>query len=175
MKFVANSFLLKEGSVEYLNPAEAHNSPLAQKLFAFDGVDSVFIAANFITINKKLAYDWFDLMPVFREFIRGYLESGEKLFIGPSGQKADDKIEQTVTANKVESKIIEMLDEYVKPAVEGDGGAIHFKSFDDGKLTLILKGACSGCPSSMVTLKAGIERLLKQFIPEVQEVVAEEQ
>ena len=67
------------------------------------------------------------------------------------------------------------LDEYVKPAVEGDGGAIHFKSFEDGKLTLILKGACSGCPSSLVTLKGGIERLLKQFIPEVQEVVAEEQ
>ena len=177
MKFVANSFLLKEGSVEYLNILEARNSPLAQKLFAFDGVASVFIAANFVTINKKPKYDWYDLMPILREFIKGYIESGVKVFAGPSGQKADEKIEQTTTTNKVESKIIEMLDEYVKPAVEGDGGAIHFKSFDenDGKLTLVLKGACSGCPSSMVTLKAGIERLLKQYIPEVQEVVAEEQ
>jgi Fe-S cluster biogenesis protein NfuA len=175
MKFVANSMLLLEGSVEYLNVEGAQNCPLAVQLFSFDGVASVFIAGNFITVNKKREYDWTDLMPILREFVRGYLASGEKVFLGPSGQKADDKIEQTATANKVESKIIEMLDEYVKPAVEGDGGAIHFKSFDDGKLTLILKGACSGCPSSMVTLKSGIERLLKQFIPEVQEVVAEEQ
>jgi Fe-S cluster biogenesis protein NfuA len=175
MKFVANSMLLLEGSVEYLSVEDAKNSPLATQLFSFGGVASVFIAANFITVNKKQKYDWFDLIPILREFIKSYLDSGEKVFIGPSGQKADDKIEQTTTTNKVESKIIEMLDEYVRPAVEGDGGAIHFKSFDDGKLTLILKGACSGCPSSMVTLKAGIERLLKQFIPEVKEVVAEEQ
>jgi Fe-S cluster biogenesis protein NfuA len=114
-------------------------------------------------------------MPILREYVKGFLESEEKVFIGPSAQKADEKIEKTATTNKIESKIIEMLDEYVKPAVEGDGGAIHFKSFEQGKLTLILKGACSGCPSSLVTLKAGIERLLKQFIPEVEEVVAEEQ
>jgi len=110
MKFVANSFLLKEGSVEYLNVEEAKNSPLAQQLFSFDGVVSVFIASNFITVNKKQQYDWFDLMPILREFIKGFLESGEKIFIGPSGQKADEKIEKTITSNKIESKIIEMLD-----------------------------------------------------------------
>jgi NFU1 iron-sulfur cluster scaffold homolog, mitochondrial len=175
MKFVANSMLVAEGSVEYSNAEEAKNCPLAVQLFSFDGVASVFLSANFITVNKKPQFDWFDLMPILREFIKGYIESGEKVFTGPSGQKADENIAQTTTSNKVESKIIEMLDEYVKPAVEGDGGAIHFKSFEEGKLTLILKGACSGCPSSSVTLKAGIERLLKQFIPEVQEVVAEEQ
>jgi Fe-S cluster biogenesis protein NfuA len=175
MKFVANSMLVAEGSVEYTNAEEAKNCPLAVQLFSFDGVASVFLAANFVTINKKSQYDWYELMPILREFIKGFLESGEKVFVGPSGQKADESIEQTATANKVESKIIEMLEEYVKPAVEGDGGAIHFKSFEEGKLTLILKGACSGCPSSTVTLKAGIERLLKQYIPEVQEVVAEEQ
>jgi NFU1 iron-sulfur cluster scaffold homolog, mitochondrial len=175
MKFVANSMLVAEGSVEYANAEEAKNAPFAQQLFSFDGVASVFIASNFVTVNKKSQFEWFDLMPILRGFIKSYIESGEPLFIGPSGQKADEKIEQTVTLNKVESKIIEMLDEYVKTAVEGDCGAIHFKSFNEGKLTLILKGACSGCPSSMVTLKAGIERLLKQFIPEVQEVVAEEQ
>jgi Fe-S cluster biogenesis protein NfuA len=175
MKFVVNRFLLEEGSIEYLNKDQAKNSPLAQNLFAFDGVASVFIAANFVTVNKKPRYDWYDLMPILREYVKGFLESEEKVFIGPSAQKADEKIEKTATTNKIESKIIEMLDEYVKPAVEGDGGAIHFKSFEQGKLTLILKGACSGCPSSLVTLKAGIERLLKQFIPEVEEVVAEEQ
>jgi NFU1 iron-sulfur cluster scaffold homolog, mitochondrial len=175
MKFVADRMLLIEGSVEYMNAEEAKNCPLAMQLFSFDGVTSVFIAANFITVNKKPQMDWYDLMPILREFIKSFIESGESIFIGPTGQKADEKIEQTVTSNKIESKIIEMLDEYIKPAVEGDGGAIHFKSFEAGKVTLILKGACSGCPSSTVTLKAGIERLLKQFIPEVQEVVAEEQ
>jgi Fe-S cluster biogenesis protein NfuA len=175
MKFVANSMLVAEGSVEYANAEEAKNCPLAVQLFSFDGVASVFLAANFVTVNKKPDYDWYELMPILREFIKGFLASGEKVFVGPSGQKADENIEQTASTNKVESKIIEMLDEYVKPAVEGDGGAIHFKSFEEGKLTLILKGACSGCPSSSVTLKAGIERLLKQFIPEVQKVVAEEQ
>jgi Fe-S cluster biogenesis protein NfuA len=175
MKFVSSIFLLEEGSVEYLTVDAAKNSPLAQQLFAFDGVASVFITANFITINKKPNYDWFDLMPILREFIKSFLESDEKIFVGPQEQKADESIEKTVSATKVESKIIELLDEYIKPAVEGDGGAIHFKSFEEGKLTVVLKGSCSGCPSSTVTLKGGIERLLKQFIPEVQEVVAEEQ
>ena len=175
MKFVANSMLVKEGSVEYLSVTETKNCPLAKQLFAFDGVASVFLASNFVTVNKKPRYDWYDLMPIMREFIKNYLVTNDSVFTGPSSQKADEAIEQTVTSNKVESKIIEMLDEYVKPAVEGDGGAIHFKSFEDGKLTLILKGACSGCPSSLVTLKGGIERLMKQYIPEVQEVVAEEQ
>jgi len=175
LKFVANRFLLDEGSVEYLSVEEAKNCPLAAQLFAFDGVASVFIASNFITITKKPSYDWQDLMPLFREFIKVFLETGEPIFTGPMWQKADEKIEKTVTTEKIESKIVEMLDEYIKPAVEGDGGAIHFKSFEDGKVTLVLKGACSGCPSSLVTLKGGIERLLKQFIPEVQEVVAEEQ
>src|SRR5437868_2563546 len=114
MKFVANTILLENGSVEYLSDAEANDSPLAQQLFNFDGVASVFIAANFVTVNKKPDYDWYDLMPILREFFKGFLESGEKIFMGPSGQKADEKIEKTVTANKVESKIIEMLDEYVK-------------------------------------------------------------
>ena len=175
MKFVANRFLLEEGSVDYVNAEEAKNCPLAEQLFAFDGVHSVFVAANFVTVNKKPKYEWDDLIPILREFIRTFLESGEKIFTGPQWQKADETMEKSITTGMVESRIVELLDEYVKPAVEGDGGAIHFKSFEDGKLTVILKGACSGCPSSLVTLKAGIERLLKQFIPEVQEVVAEEQ
>ena len=82
-------------------------------------------------------------------------------------------MERTQSASAIETKIIETLDEFVKPAVEQDGGAIHFKSFEDGIVTLILKGSCSGCPSSAITLKNGIENLLKQLIPEVKEVVAE--
>lgn len=173
MKFVVSRFLLQEGSVEYPTKESAANSPLAAQLFGFTGVSSVFITANFITVNKKPDIEWHDITNILREFIRGYIQSGEAIFTGPLEQKADPKIEQTKTASALESKIIEMLDEYVRPAVEGDGGAIHFKSFDNGVVTLVLKGSCSGCPSSTVTLKGGIENLLKRMIPEVTGVVAE--
>jgi Fe-S cluster biogenesis protein NfuA len=173
MKFVVSKYLLEEGSVEYATKESATNCPLATQLFSFTGVSSVFIAANFVTVTKKADIDWYDITGILREFIRGYIESGEKVFTGAVEQKADPAIEQTQSSSKVESKIIEMLEEYVKPAVEQDGGAIHFKSFNDGVVTLILKGSCSGCPSSTVTLKGGIENLLKRMIPEVTEVVAE--
>ncbi len=175
MKFVVNKYLLKEGSVEYLDKEQAVNCPLALQLFDFSGVTSVFITSNFVTITKDANIDWFDITTILREFIKGYLESGEPVFTGEQGQKADPGIERTHTASAIETRIVEMLEEYVKPAVEGDGGAIHFKSFEKGVVTLILKGSCSGCPSSTLTLKGGIENLLKRMIPEVQEVVAEAQ
>jgi len=175
LKFVVNIFLLESGSVEYLNKEQATNCPLALQLFDFSGVASVFITSNFVTITKKTDIDWFDITSILREFIKSFLESGEKVFTGEKGQKADPSIERTTTASAIETKIVETLEEYVKPAVEQDGGAIHFKSFDNGVVTLILKGSCSGCPSSVLTLKSGIENLLKQLIPEVHEVVAEAQ
>ena len=174
LKFVATRFLLDEGSVEYLNPEQAVNCPLARDLFKFDGVSSVFITSNFVTVNKKPTIDWYELMPILREFIKGYLQSGEKVFTGPQWQKTAEAVEQKAESADLEEKIIQTLEEYVKPAVEQDGGAIHFKSYESGKVTVVLKGSCSGCPSSMVTLKGGIERLLQQLVPEVKEVVAEE-
>ena len=175
LKFVANIFLLEEGSVEYLSKDQAVNCPLALQLFDFSGVASVFITANFVTVTKKSDVAWEDITAILREFIKNYLASGEKVFIGNKIQRADPSIEQTQTASAIETKIVEALEEYVKPAVEQDGGAIHFKSFKEGVVTLILKGSCSGCPSSVITLKSGIENLLKRLIPEVEEVVAEAQ
>lgn len=173
MKFVANRFLLEEGSVEYLNKDQAKECPIAISLFTFSGISSVFITTNFITLTKDSSVSWDDLIPILREFIKSYLEGGQPLFTGPQIKKADESIERTHSNSAIETKIIETLEEYVKPAVEGDGGAIHFKSFEDGKVTLILKGSCSGCPSSAITLKNGIETLLRQLIPEVTEVIAE--
>jgi Fe-S cluster biogenesis protein NfuA len=99
------------------------------------------------------------------------------VFTGPSWQKSHEIVNELPVMDSgdgtIEQQIVNALDEYVRPAVEQDGGAIHFKSFNDGVVTLVLKGSCSGCPSSMVTLKSGIERLLTQLIPEVEEVVAE--
>jgi hypothetical protein len=173
MKFVANVYLLEEGSVEYLSRETANHSPIAQQLFGFSGISSVFITSNFITLTKSSDVDWFELNPILREFIKSYLESGAPLFSGPTEQVSDDTISRTATMNPVETRIIEMLEEYVKPAVEQDGGAIHFKSFENGVVTVVMKGSCSGCPSSTVTLKNGIEALLKNLVPEVSEVIAE--
>lgn len=173
MKFVANCYLLESGSVEFTDRNQATNCPLASRLFEFSGISSVFIASNFITLTKNSAVDWFDMNGILREFIKTYLESDQPVFIGPAEQVADSSIARTATMNAIETRIIETLEEYVRPAVEQDGGAIHFKSFEDGKVTVVLKGSCSGCPSSSVTLKTGIETLLKNLIPEVQEVVAE--
>ncbi|MBP6334117.1 MAG: NifU family protein [Bacteroidia bacterium] len=172
MKFVLNNYILQEGSVEYTNPAQATNSPLAKQLFTFSGISSVFITANFITLSKNSDVDWYELIPILREYIKNYFQNGEVVFTGPTEQIADPTIDRTKTASALETKIIETLDEFVKPAVEQDGGAIHFKSFEAGVVTVVMKGSCSGCPSSTLTLKSGIENLLKQLIPEVNEVVA---
>jgi Fe-S cluster biogenesis protein NfuA len=186
MKFVANINLLEGGVVEYHSKEQANNCPMAFQLFDFSGVKSVFITSNFVTITKEPAIDWFDVSNILREFIRGFLMSDEKLFLSnpfesdviknnppPARQPLPEGSAATASAHEIEEKIKSMLEEYVKPAVESDGGAIFFKSFEDGVVTLSLKGSCSGCPSSTITLKAGIENLLKKMVPGVTEVVAD--
>ena len=173
MKFVANKLLYPGKSIDFQSEDTASPSPLAKQLFAFSGVVGVFISSNFVTLTKAGDLDWYELIPIIRTFLKSYLESGDPVFTGPREQVADETIARTKTSSALETKIIEALDEYVRPAVEQDGGAIHFKSFEDGIVTVVMKGYCSGCPSSTVTLKSGIERLLKQLIPEVSEVVAE--
>ncbi len=183
MKFVCNLLLMKDGSVTYNRPSEASACPLAAQLFSFTGVKSVFIATNFITITKPDDIDWFEITNILREFIRGYLMSGERVFVSDpmlqqdainAAVKTDNQDSQQARENSaVEAQIMQMLDEFVKPAVEQDGGAIHFRSFNEGIVTVVLKGSCSGCPSSTVTLKSGIENLLKQMVPEVKGVIAE--
>jgi Fe-S cluster biogenesis protein NfuA len=192
LKFVADVMLLEGGTVEYQSPEEAIHCPLARQLFGFSGVTRVFITSNFITINKSADLDWFDITNILREFIRGFLMSEEPLFtqspfspdhipakttealheVTDTSVKAYPEEIATIADPEAEKKIMDLLDEYIRPAVEGDGGAIHFRSFVNGKVSVVLKGACSGCPSSTVTLKAGIENLLKQMVPGVLEVVA---
>ena len=181
MKFVANFMLIQKGVAEYENAEDASDSPLARQLFGFTGVKGVFISSNFITVTKLPDTDWYDIVNILREFIRGYLATGDPIFIGerePSetGTAQEEKPEVPVNGDDIpiEQKIQVMLNDYVRPAVEQDGGAIHFKSFNDGVVTVELKGSCSGCPSSTVTLKSGIENLLTRMLPEVKEVVAEQ-
>ena len=129
--------------------------------------------SNFITITKSEKFSWEEIKLDLRDFIKKYIEE-EKEIISKAKKQSSVKSESESESNNIDEKIKNILEEYIKPAVEQDGGAIDFESFDNGRVTVSLKGACSGCPSSTLTLKSGIENLLKRFIPEVKEVVAEE-
>ncbi len=176
MKFVANKLLYPGKSIEFQDEASAKASPLAMELFSFPFIKSVFIASNFITLTKTNdTEDWQDVIPSVKQFLREYLEEG-KLVVDDeqiAARKQESTNDISADDGDVVKRIKELLENYVKPAVEMDGGAIQFKSYEDGKVNLMLQGSCSGCPSSMITLKAGIEGMMKRMIPEVKEVVAE--
>jgi Fe-S cluster biogenesis protein NfuA len=179
MKFVANKYLLVSGeSVEFKNSAESKGySPLAEELFKFPFVNGVFIAANFVTITKTDNVPWDFITMELREFVKNWIAEGNDVLIQMPPEKPV-VVENTTTIavyepHEIDDAIRSLLDEYVRPAVESDGGAIDYRGFSEGKVTVVLKGSCSGCPSSTATLKGGIENLLKQHLPEVQEVVAE--
>jgi Fe-S cluster biogenesis protein NfuA len=174
MKFVANKLLYPGKSIDFPDVESSGPSPLAIELFGFPFLKSVFIASNFVTLTKTSETDWNDVIPSIRLFLKEWLEEGkpvinedEIVVTGTDGNSisADD--------DDVVKRIKELLENYVKPAVEMDGGAIQFKSYKEGIVNLMLQGSCSGCPSSMITLKAGIEGMMKRMIPEVKEVVAE--
>jgi len=132
---------------------------LAQELFTFPFVDRVFFASNFITITKKEDVEWLEIQGTLKEYIRKYLEAGK--FIIEVKDEPLSAEEETETIKKIKT----ILDEYIRPAVEQDGGAITYHSFNEGIVKVRLQGSCSGCPSSMVTLKAGIENLFTRMMP----------
>jgi NFU1 iron-sulfur cluster scaffold homolog, mitochondrial len=178
MKFVLNFELVPDGlSFDYpsleaaMEPGKA--SPLASDLFQFPHVKRVFIASNFITITKDDASAWEEVLYDTKQFIKIYFEENQPVF----EQETIDNNTLVVEANDTETvqKIKAVLDQYVRPAVESDGGAINFHSFDEasGAVKVLLQGSCSGCPSSTLTLKSGIENLLTRMVPSVKTVVAE--
>ncbi len=190
MKFVADR-LMVTGTYEFNDPDEVTGIPLLEKLFNFPFVTGLFISGNFISVTKNNLVEWGDVSGELREFIQNFLkenqwviddvkkslEEMEQAAEQGDGQQLEDIEEQfsREDLNEVELKIVDLLDEYVRPAVEQDGGAIVFKNFEPevGKLTVQMKGACNGCPSSTVTLKSGIEQLFHRMMPEVKEVVSE--
>ncbi|MEQ9229171.1 MAG: NifU family protein [Cyclobacteriaceae bacterium] len=173
LKFVANVMLIPEGvSRDYPDAESTKDAPLAALLFEkFSFVTRVFYMSNFITVTKDDATDWFEVKAHVQLAIKEHLENGQALLTEEISQP-DHAVSDEDT--DIEVKIKGILDEYIKPAVEMDGGAIAFHSFNEGKVKVTLQGSCSGCPSSTVTLKAGIENLLKRMVPEVTEVEAEE-
>jgi len=151
-----------------LPPGKALKNRLLRKSYSsFHLSTCVFFASNFVTITKFEGDSWDDLLPILKEFVKGAVESELKVHEEEQPEAGD--FEGTET----EVKIQQILNDYVRPAVEQDGGAISYKSYEAGVVTVELRGSCSGCPSSIVTLKAGIENLLKRMVPEVTEVVSE--
>lgn len=179
MKFVANRVLLESGLAEYTSFEDAKGSPLAMKLFGFPFITGVFIQYNFITLMKSDMVGWEDVVMELREFIRDYLNKGGAVVneLDAGNVRTAEEIAATQVhaepSSDLEEKIIAILDNEIAPAVAQDGGNITFKGYDNGRVSVVLRGACSGCPSSTVTLKNGIETLLKNRLPgEVSEVVA---
>jgi Fe-S cluster biogenesis protein NfuA len=156
-------------SFDFPDEESASNSPLALELFNFAAIERVFIASNFVTVTKKGDIPWEDIQQHIRDQIKNFLESGKQ----PISTQFDADPLFDENDSEVVKKIKGILDEYIRPAVEQDGGAIVFHSFQDGVVKVLLQGACSGCPSSTVTLKAGIENLLTRMLPEVKSVEAE--
>jgi Fe-S cluster biogenesis protein NfuA len=174
MKFVLNLVLTPEGKDFNFTPdAPLSQSPLAEALFQnFSWISQVFILNNFITITRNHDEDWYALIPEIKPFLTTYFSERKPIFAFASEADMEAATETLQGETETERQIIQLLDEYVKPAVEGDGGAISFRSFQEGVVHLELRGSCSGCPSSTLTLKQGIQNLLTRMVPEVKEVVA---
>ncbi|WP_323027169.1 NifU family protein [Gelidibacter japonicus] len=169
LKFVANRQLVAT-SYEFVSIEDAKYSPLATELFHLPFVKSVYFDENFISVTKYEVADWSEITTDLREFIRNYIESGKDIILADA-PKALNKTGSQVEANfadydDISKEIITILDEYVRPAVASDGGNIEFQSYDPAtkRVSVILQGACSGCPSSTYTLKNGIENMLKQML-----------
>lgn len=180
LKFVTNRMLYK-GTADFREEELAREwSPMGSALFDKPFVKGVYICNNFVTVTKEFNYEWTDIMLPLKEFIKEYIQE-DGVILNDGFEEAMAEIEAERGASyeysedeaEIVAKIKELIETYVKPAVETDGGNIEFKSFDEGIVTVVLQGSCSGCPSSTVTLKAGIEGMLKRMIPEVKEVVSE--
>lgn len=179
MKFVANRILLEHGLAEYTSFEEAKGSPMALALFKFPFVQGVFIQGNFITVQKNGMVGWQDVVLELREFVRDFLNGGGIVITElpdmkePTIQEATAMAGHAEPSSQLEEQIIAILEEEIRPAVAQDGGNITFKGLNDGVVSVVLRGACSGCPSSTITLKNGIETLLKNRLPgEIKKVVA---
>ena len=180
LKFVTNRMLFR-GTADFREEELAREwSPLGSALFDLPYVKGVYVSNNFVTVTKEFNYAWEDIMLKLKEFIKEYVTEG-KAIIDEGFEEAMAKVEAERGASyeysedeaEIVNKIKDLIETYVKPAVEMDGGNIEFKSFQQGIVTVILQGSCSGCPSATVTLKAGFEGMLKRMIPEVKEVVSE--
>lgn len=173
LKFVINRLLYPNDYAEFLSKEEAAEAPLALALFNIEHITQVFISKNFVSITKDDEVEWYELMYEVKNFLKSYLDSGAPIinaaYKKPERLHTNEVLEDDTD---VEAKIKAALDKYIKPSVELDGGHISFVKYEDDILTVQLQGSCNGCPSANVTLKQGIENILKKFVPTLKKVVS---
>ncbi|MEM6342269.1 MAG: NifU family protein [Bacteroidota bacterium] len=170
LKFVVGQILMAQGSADFPSVEETTEAPIARKLFDFKFVERVFIGQNFITITKGEDFQWEEIIPLVKDFLKAYFASGQEVITGTLAEES-----QAIPAgdeDELVGRIKEVLQNYVRPAVAQDGGDIIYDSFEEGTLKLRMQGSCSGCPSSTLTLKSGIEGLMSRMVPEVKVVEA---
>lgn len=170
LKFITSQLLLPKGSADFPTVKETEESPLARKLFDFAFVDGVFISSNFVTITKKDDFQWEEIIPMVKNFLKAFFASGQDVFTGTLAEVPEPEVNED--EDEVVTRIKSLLESHVRPGVAMDGGDIIYEEFSEGTLRLRLQGSCSGCPSSTITLKAGIEGLMTRMIPEVKTVEA---
>lgn len=170
LKFVVNVQLLEKGAASFTSKdASVGKSPLSEKLFDTEGVAGVMIGRNFVTLTKSEQGDWEKIYQSGMKIIKAHLQADEPVLTGDVGSAPQA---HEAASGEIETKIKQILDDEIRPAVAMDGGDITFDKFEDGVVYLFLQGSCSGCPSSTLTLKMGIETRLKELIPDIREVVA---
>ncbi len=169
LKFLPGQTVLEAGTADFPSSETAGTSPLATRIFAVTGVVAVFFGNDFVTVTKEDAVEWDHIKPAILGAVMEHYQSGQPAIEGPQ-DTASGHAEHTGEDAEIVNQIKELLDSRVRPAVAQDGGDITFHGFDRGVVYLHMQGACAGCPSSTLTLKMGIENLLRHYIPEVTEV-----
>ena len=165
LKFIPGKVVSNKGPIEITDKKNINNE-LVKNILSINGVTGIFLGEDFLSVNKKSEIEWHDLKHIIISYINEFYSSGNDLVI-------DDKSEENVSELKeIEKKIIKILETKIRPAVARDGGDIKFNKFENGIVEVKLQGSCSGCPSSVITLKNGVQNLLTHYIPEVKEVIA---
>ena len=165
LKFLPGKKVSNSGPYEITNKDETQNA-LVRNLLSINGVEGIFLGEDFISINKKEIIKWDEIKHIVISFINDFYSEGKEFVIDESLD------EQNSNLDELEQKIVKILDQKIRPAVARDGGDIKFKEFKDGVVKVQLQGSCSGCPSSTMTLKQGVQNLLCHYLPEVKEVIA---
>ena len=168
LKFLPGQTVMEQGTADFPNSDSAYSSPLAERLFALNGITGVFLGNDFVTVTKQDSIDWEHIKPSILGAIMDHFHSGAPVIDGE--QTGSVHAEHSGEDTEIVGQIKELLDSRVRPAVAQDGGDITFHGFERGVVYLQMQGACAGCPSSTMTLKMGIENLLRHYIPEVTEV-----
>ena len=166
LKFLPGKKVSEDGPYEILNKDESENY-LIRNILSINGVTGIFLGEDFLSVNKEMEVDWENIKHIVISHINEYYSEGNEFIISKKSNELNDS-----SYNEIEKKIINILETKVRPAVANDGGDIKFKEYKNGKVTVELRGSCSGCPSSTLTLKQGVQNLLCHYIPEVKEVLA---